>query len=182
MKFSFLFCILSIYSVVSGQKETSKKDSIPHPFKKAMLYSACLPGAGQVYNSIKSTVGHKKAYWKVPLIYAALGTTSYFLISNQLTQKSLREEYSFRTINNTTSNSEWEQYDNDAVLTLYKQYLNMRDLSILGIAAVYFIQIADAGVEAHFLHFDVSDKLTLKIEPTLMNYKSTGIRMQLSFR
>ncbi len=183
MKSFILFGILTLQIVVFSQKEEAEKDSIPHPFKKAMLYSACVPGAGQVYNSIKSTVGPKKAYWKIPLIYSALGATSYFLISNQLTQKSLKEEYTFRiNNNNATNNSKWEQYDNDAVLTLYKQYLNWRDLSILGVAAVYFIQIADAGVEAHFLHFDVSDKLTFKVEPTLMNYKSVGIRMQLTLR
>lgn len=183
MRFIFLLSLTFIQLVIFGQKEDEKKDTIPHPFKKSMLYSACIPGAGQIYNSIHSTVGHKKAYWKVPLIYSAIGATGYFLISNQIIQKSLKEEYSFRINNNNSiSNQKWEQYDNEAVLTLYKQYLNWRDLSILGLAAIYFIQIADAGVEAHFLHFDVSEKLSLNVEPTLMNYKSAGLSLQLSFR
>jgi hypothetical protein len=172
------FCTFSF-----GQLDTLKKDSIPHPFKKAMIYSACLPGAGQIYNSINNKVGPKKAYWKVPLIYAALGTASYFLVSNQLTQKSLRVEYAFRMKNNNqVSDLTWEAYDNSAILTLYRQYLNWRDLSILGVAAIYFIQIADAGVEAHFLNFDVSDNLSMRVNPVLMNNKSAGIQLQFSFR
>lgn len=176
----FLACCF-YYSILFGQIDSLKKDSIPHPFKKAMLYSACLPGAGQIYNSINTKVGAKKAYWKVPLIYTALGTAGYFLISNQLTQKSLKEEYSFR-INNSNQFSDiaWQAYDNEAVLTLYRQHLNWRDLSIIGLAAIYFIQIVDAGVEAHFLNFDVTDNLGLQINPVLMNTKPLGIQFQLS--
>jgi hypothetical protein len=105
------------------------------------------------------------------------------LISNQLTQKSLKEEYTFRINNNNqTLNQTWEPYDNQAILTLYRQYLDWRDLSILGVAALYFIQIADAGVEAHFLNFDVSDNLSLRVNPVLMNPKTAGIQLQFSFR
>ena len=179
-----LILVFFIYnSIVYCQIDSLKKDSIPHPYKKAMLYSACLPGAGQVYNSINSKVGPKKAFWKVPLIYTALGTASYFLISNQLTQKSLKDEYSFRINNNNqTLNQTWEPYDNQAVLTLYRQYLDWRDLSILGLAAIYFIQIADAGVEAHFLNFDVSDNLSMHVNPVFMNSKTAGIQLQFSLR
>jgi hypothetical protein len=40
----------------------------------------------------------------------------------------------------------WEQYDNEGILTLYNQYLTKRDLSILGVGAVYLFQIVDAGI------------------------------------
>jgi hypothetical protein len=179
---SILFFVCSFYYSISvGQMDSLKKDSIPHPYKRAMLYSACLPGAGQIYNSINKKVGPKKAYWKVPLIYTALGTAGYFLISNQLIQKSLKEEYSFR-INNSNKFSDiaWQAYDNEAILTLYRQHLNWRDLSILGLAAIYFVQIADAGVEAHFLNFDVTNNLSLQINPVLMNTKTPGFQFQLS--
>ena len=66
-------------------------------------------------------------------------------------------------------------------LYFYNSYLNNRDLSILGLAAVYFIQIIDAGVEAHFLKFDVSPDLTLKFDATLMSFNSPGIRLNLTF-
>ena len=179
----FLLVLNCYCTFLVGQSGTLKKDSISHPYKKAMLYSACLPGTGQIYNSLHSTVGPKKAFWKVPLICTAMGTAGYFLVSNQMTQKSLREEYTFR-INNTnqTNNQTWETYDNQAILTLYRQYLDWRDLSILGLAAIYFIQIADAGVEAHFLNFNVNDNLSIHVHPALMNHKTAGIQLKLSFR
>lgn len=179
--FILVFCLC--HSILLGQIDSLKKDSIPHPYKKAMLYSACLPGAGQIYNSIHTKTGHKKAFWKVPLIYSALGTAGYFLISNHLTQKSLKDEYSFRSKNNNqVSDLTWQAYDNEAILTLFRQHLNWRDLSILSLAAIYFIQIADAGVEAHFLNFDVSDNLSMRVNPALMNCKTPGIQLQLSLR
>ncbi len=183
MKRFFILVVCFYHTILFGQIDSLKKDSISHPFKKAILFSACLPGTGQIYNSINSKVGPQKAFWKVPLIYTALGTASYFLISNQLTQKSLKDEYSFRINNNNqTLNQTWEPFDNQAVLTLYRQYLDWRDLSILGLAAIYFIQIADAGVEAHFLNFDVSDNLSMHVNPVLMNSKTAGIQLQFSLR
>ncbi len=172
--------VLSLFFSLSAQDTIP--DTLKHPYKKAMLYSAILPGAGQIYNSINSDLRPKKAYWKVPLIYTAMGTAGYFLVSNQLTQKSLKTEYKNRIDNATNLNPTWEPYDDQGVLFLYRQYLDWRDLSILGLAAVYFIQIADAAVEAHFLHFEVSENLTMKFEPTLMNYKSPGISLKMSFR
>ena len=181
MKRIFILICCLYHSFFFGQIDSLKNDSIPHPYRKAMLYSACLPGAGQIYNSIYTKTGPKKAFWKVPLIYSALGTAGYFLISNQLTQKSLKDEYSFRLKNNNqVSDIAWQAYDNEAILTLYRQHLNWRDFSILGLAAIYFIQIADAGVEAHFLNFDVSDNLSVQINPVLMNTKTPGIQFQLS--
>jgi len=132
-----------------------------------MIYSAVIPGAGQIYNSIHRENGPKHAFWKVPLIYGALGTTAYFLTVNNQTQKSLKTEYQHRMDNSGNLNPTWAIYDDAAVLSLYHSYLNKRDMSILGCAAVYFIQIAEAGVEAHFLHFDVSDKLSIQASPIL---------------
>ena len=47
-----------------------EKDSIAHTYKKAMLYSAIIPGGGQIYTSFKSEKKFKNAFWKVPIIYA----------------------------------------------------------------------------------------------------------------
>jgi hypothetical protein len=158
------------------------KDSLFPEYKKVMIYSAVLPGAGQVYNSIHREKGPKHAYWKVPLIYAALGASGYFLTLNNQTQKSLKTEYTNRMNNAGSLNPTWSPYDDQAVLSLYQSYLNKRDMSILGCAAVYFIQIAEAGVEAHFLHFDVTDKLSLQAAPIMFGPSSAGIHIKLQFR
>lgn len=124
--------------------------------------------------------GSKKAYWKVPLIYSGLGTTGFFLISNQLSQKALKQEYTNRIEGNTTD-AKWSAYDDVGILTLYNQYLNRRDLSILGFAAVYLFQIVDANVEAHFVNFDVSEDLSFQVEPTLLPSLSAGLSLKLNF-
>jgi hypothetical protein len=178
----FIFLILLFIHLPSWtQPLLMKRDSFPE-HKKVMLLSAVLPGAGQVYNSIHRENGPKHAFWKVPLIYAGLGATGYFLTVNNQTQKSLKLEYQNRMDNVANLNPTWAQYDDQAVLSLYQSYLNKRDMSILGCAAVYFIQIAEAGVEAHFLHFDVSDKLSMNVHPTLLGPTSAGIHVQFKFR
>ena len=57
-------------------------DMEKHSVRKAAIFSAVLPGAGQVYNHLAMPKGQKKAYWKVPIIYAGLGATGYFALKN----------------------------------------------------------------------------------------------------
>jgi hypothetical protein len=152
-----------------------------HSVKKAMILSAVVPGAGQIYNHMDMPKGQKKAFWKVPLIYAGLGATGYFLISNNIQQKALKTEYNNRMEGNPTD-PQWEQYDNDGILTLYNQYLDRRDLSILGFGAIYLLQIADAGIEAHFVRFDISKDLSMQIRPSIHYNGQLGFSASLNFR
>lgn len=149
------------------------------PYKKAAILSACLPGAGQVFNSIKTT-GRKNAYWKVPLIAAGLGSVSYFLIRNQQVVSNIKNEYNQR-LNGGITDPSWEDYDTPALLLLYEQYARLRDLSILGIGAVYALQIIDAAAEAHFLKFDVSKDLSLTLYPKQLNSSGILISARLNF-
>lgn len=157
-----VFCMITV--CLTAQKPIKNKalDSL-YPYKKAALFSAILPGAGQIYNSVNASK-RKNAYWKVPLIYAGLGATSFLLMQNQQTINSLKTEYNARIIGPPV-NPKWVDYDNLALISLYDQYARLRDLSILGVGAVYMVQILDAAVEAHFLHFDVSKDLTLQFLP-----------------
>jgi hypothetical protein len=180
MKSIILLITLAPFLLFGQESPIKKSDSSSYYFKKAVLLSACLPGAGQVFNSIKMTNGRKNAYWKVPLIYAGLGAAGYFLVSNQQMKNKLKDEYSLRQLGG--GSQQWIDYDDQAILSLYQQHLDFRDLSILALGAVYFIQIIDAGVEAHFIKFDVSDKLSLSLKPTLMNRKSPGFSVKMSFR
>jgi hypothetical protein len=96
--FSFIFLIsFPLFS----QKEVSSFDTTHSP-KKAVILSAILPGAGQVYN---------KKWWKVPIIYAGLGTAVYFFIRNNREYHLHRDEYLYR-INNggLTQNPDLEIY------------------------------------------------------------------------
>jgi hypothetical protein len=179
-KVAFIFIFISTCFFAQVDTTSVPKDTV-HSVKKAMIFSAVVPGSGQVYNHIAMPKGKKKAYWKVPLIYAGLGTTGYFLVKNQLLQKSLKTEYSNRQDGNAL-NPDWADYDDFGVLTLYNQHLDRRDLSILAVGAIYLIQIADAGVEAHFVRFDISKDLTLNVRPTVLYNRNPGLLLSLNFR
>lgn len=176
--FSFHGLELSYRDTVPGKTDSIK----PHSIKTAVWLSAGLPGAGQVYNHLAMPKGKKKAFWKVPLIYAGLGASTYFLVSNQKNVKSLKNEYNYRLDTGLKNDATWLGYDDSGVLTLYNKYLNWRDLSILAVSFVYVLQVVDAGVEAHFVNFDVSQDLSMTIEPTMMNYRTPGLRLSLNFR
>jgi len=180
-KLLFLFILLTPL-FLSANDSTSVDSTKIHSVRKAVILSAVVPGAGQVYNHMAMPKGKKKAFWKVPLIYAGLGAAGYFLVSNQQQQLSLRREYEFREEYGFRSDPNWIAYDDFGVLTLYNQYLNWRDLSILAVGAVYLLQLADAGVEAHFVSFDVSEDLSISLEPRLLQASAPGIGVSLNFR
>ena len=175
------FCYFILFtSSYFAQEVKAPKDSLELKYhQKSMLASAVVPGLGQIRNSNDGL--NFQAVWKVPLIYGGLGAASYFLISNQQTQKSLKQEYTNR-LSGGMLNPSWASYDDQAVLQLYRQYLDWRDLSILGFAAIYLFQIAEAGASAHFVHFDTHPNLSLQIEPQVLPNQYVGARIQLTFR
>lgn len=174
-----LFVLLIMVCVRLGFTQDVVNDSVI-PYKKAAILSACIPGAGQIYNSIHTT-GRKNAYWKVPLIAAGIGGTTFLLLQNQRLVQSIKTEYNQRMVTGP-SNPIWIDYDNLALVSLYDQYARQRDLAILGIGAVYAFQILDAAVEAHFLHFDVSKDLSLTIHPSMVSRNVLGMRASFSLR
>ena len=179
MKIKLCFILFAFH--FWAQDTLPQKDSIRLEYhQKSMLCSALVPGLGQIRNSIDAPQ-HNHAIWKVPLIYSALGASGYFLMSNQQTQLSLKQEYTNR-INGGQLDPKWSVYDDQAVLQLYRQYLDWRDLSILGFAAIYLFQIADAGAEAHFVHFDTSPNLSFSISPSIVPQQYIGAKFQLTFR
>jgi hypothetical protein len=179
--FTFLTCSLFGQDLSIPFTDTIK----PHSVRKAVILSAVVPGAGQIYNHRAMPKGQKKAFWKLPLIYASLGVSTYFLIRNQNEQKKFRREYSNRQYLSYNDGDEFpglEVYDDAGILTIYNQYLDWRDLSILAVAAFYVLQVADAGVEAHFVSFDISEDLSMTVQPTLMTGFTPGVGIRLNFR
>ena len=75
-----LFILSLFFSIrILGQSVDSVNK---HSVKKATIYSAVIPGAGQVYNHLAMRKGKKKAFWKVPLIYTGLAGTGYLVMQN----------------------------------------------------------------------------------------------------
>jgi hypothetical protein len=160
-----------------------------HSPRKATIYSAILPGLGQVYN---------KKYWKVPLIYIGFGTIGYFINWNNENYQLFRTGYRHLTDDNPETqdylkieavrrnnyNLENQTEFNNLKTALSKQqdyYRRNRDLLIISIVGFYGLNIIDASVDAHLFDFDISDDLTLKWEPSMMNFDNNFVYC-LNFR
>jgi hypothetical protein len=187
MKFLYLSLVVIYSFSLAAQADTTlvePNDSLHSP-KRAALLSTLLPGAGQVYNHINSEKGKHKVFWKVPLIYAGLGATMFFAAENHIMQRNLKREYMLRVENNLTSTEyfpDFAIYDNQGILTLQQQHSRNRDLMLFAFVAVYGLNVLDAFVEAHFVEFDVSEDLTLSIQPSMQSLNTPGIRLALNFR
>jgi len=156
-----------------------------HPSKKAALFSAIIPGAGQVYNHIllpKSSRRKWNVYWKVPFIYGAIGGSAYMLLSKQNEISELKKEYRFRIgLDGGQQHPQYANYDASAILQLHNASQTQRDLFILTTILAYAINILDASVEAHFINFDVSDDLSFHVQPTTSNF-GLGLSLALKFK
>lgn len=154
------------------------KKGVPRSPKKAALLSTLLPGAGQVYN---------KKYWKLPIIYGGAAGLAYSFQFNQSRYIKYRDAYKYRIDNDASTTDNYiGVYSDENLNTLQKYYHRYRDLTVIGFAALYALNIIDASVDAHLSTFDVSDNLSMKIEPTLintfgMNNYTTGLSLKLKF-
>ena len=131
-------------------KDTTKLQEIdPLRPSKAAFYSAILPGLGQAYN---------KKYWKIPLVYGAIGTSMYFYLDNNKKYHSYRDAYKKRLLGLP---DEYEYLDDSRLIAAQRFYQRNRDLSLLVTIAFYVLNIVDANVDAHLTQFNVSEKLSL---------------------
>ena len=184
MRFVVVFFALFICHFAFSQNDSIVVKDTSHSIKKAVLFSAFIPASGQVYNHMHfapKAKGRNNVYWKVPLFYGVLGFALNNLIQNQNTQKTLKEEYYYRLDNNSNLYSEYANYDLTGIVSLTKDYESKRDQAILLLGAAYFIQVLDAGIEAHFVDFDVSEDLTLQFRPKLLNISTLGFGVNLKF-
>ena len=192
---------LSCFSLIAQEKE---KDSLGIPKEvvidstlvikkapinplspaKAAFYSAVLPGLGQAYN---------KKYWKIPIVYGALGTGIYFFINNNKEYNRYRDAYKSRLAgfkndefyldfqgNQLTS----PRITDDGLLRAQKFYRQNKELSLLITAGIYALNIIDANVDAHLLQYNVDENLSLAPHYRLNEFDRTsnvGLTLNFSF-
>lgn len=132
--------------------------TVLHSPKKAAIMSACLPGLGQVYN---------RKYWKVPVLYAGLGGVGYSIYFNNKYYQSFRKAYIARTDNLLETTDEYPRYSATNLLDLRNYYRHNLELSVIILSAVYILNIVDASVDAHLYDFDISDDLSLRVQPSV---------------
>ena len=140
---------------------------------RAAFYSAIIPGLGQAYLG---------KVWKIPIIYAAMGTSYYYynLQNNQM--KEYRTAYKKRQ--NGIFNDRFLEKDipitTEQLLIGMDFHKNYRDIAMLLLAASYMLNILEANVSAHLLQFNVNDDLS--ITPDLIfDERQSGIRLALKF-
>lgn len=184
----FLMCTISAYlSVGQVSKDTSKTskkmvqtDAKTKPAQKtadtakkekslaanAALRSAMIPGWGQAYN---------KKYWKVPIVYGVLAVPVATFAYNLSWYRKCREAYNIRYQNDTsvvTPDLPTDGIDpqlkplSTQSLKLYRnEFRKNVDFSVLAFLAVWGLNVVDAAVDGHLRSFNVSDDLSLKIDP-----------------
>ena len=186
--FTILFTILTGNLAVKAQQIEISNDSLqvvtpPNPKvirspKKASIYAALFPGLGQIYN---------RKYWKLPIVYGGYAGLIYVLGWNNNQYKDFFQGYRIIAAHTSTADMKLEErnfldnliknpsisLDNPSTFTYISTqlksgkdyYRRSRDLTIIGIAALHVLSIIDASVDANLFDFDISDDLSMRIEP-----------------
>ena len=144
----------------------------PNPMR-AMWLSALCPGLGQIYN---------RHYWKLPIVIGAFVGLTYGTSWNNRMLNDYSKAYRDITDNDPNTRSYMDFYpptvkesdlDKTWLTTTLRNrkdyYRRYRDICIIGIAAVYLLNVIDAYVDASMMHFDVSPDLSMRWGPTVID-------------
>ena len=165
----YLFLIFIVYSwtnfaqtpieteVVIEQKQPVRHKIDPLAPARAAFYSAVIPGLGQARN---------KKYWKIPIVYGAIGTGIYFYLDNNKVYKRYRNAYKRRLAGFTDD----EFYglnitpilSNEALIRAQEALRRNKELSLLITIGLYALNIIDANVDAHLLQYNMDTNLAMK--------------------
>ncbi|NTS41654.1 hypothetical protein HRG84_12120 [Flavisolibacter sp. BT320] len=177
--------------------ERDRIDSLRKVFspKKATIRSALIPGWGQIYN---------KKYWKLPLVYGALGTTAYVFFYNVKTYRELRFAYQAKykaglpARDPTRPNQPgpfqdstdyfnikdiYKRIDANSLRLYRDEFRSNVDYSVLVFLIFWGLNVVDATVDAHLKLFDVNPDLSFKMKfgPSQMA-GTTGMSFVLAFK
>ena len=182
----FLLVSVSSWSQQSPSlpKNVNKYDSAQaaHSPRKAAIRSAILPGLGQIYN---------KKYWKLPLVYGALGASGAVFVYNITNYKDTRFAYRVKynmRVNGTDSllfnsiKTNLQPLPEESLRYYRDQFRRDIDYSALFFLLLWGLNVVDATVDAHLKTFDVGPDLSLQFKPGYSELAQTNgfsIRMRL---
>jgi hypothetical protein len=149
---------------VVKSKDTLKSIEIdPLTPAKAAFYSAILPGLGQAYN---------KKYWKIPIVYGAIGTSLYLYVDNKQKYNDFRDAYKSRLAGNP--DPDYDYLSDTQLISAQEFYQRNASLSGLFVIAFYVLNIIDANVDAALIQFNVNQNLSFQpeITPDVVTLKS----------
>lgn len=182
MKYFFFFIFTSISIPAFSQEETTLKsnDSIKDKVifaiatkpSKVAFFSAILPGLGQAHN---------KDYWKIPIIYGALGSGIYAYKFNNDSYIQYRTAYKLLQLGLENDLPFASEKTLERGQKFYKKY---RDLSTFVTIGLYILQIVEASVDAHLQYHNTAPDLSLNsviFENPITQEKTIGLGLSLTF-
>jgi len=187
---------LRVDSLVNDSLQLAPKKFKPDS-KKAVLYSALLPGLGQIYN---------RKYWKLPLVYGGFLGCAYAITWNGTQYNGYKNAYKDFISGVPRENSAWKDYLygsylstpdslwSSSMISSYTSslknakdfYRRYRDLSWFITIGVYGLCMIDAYVDAQLFDFDISPDLSMQVMPVLFdqtagNKRTVGIQLSIAF-
>ena len=177
-RFLFLLGIILLFASQQTEAQNVVFDTVGN----------CLPGLGQVYN---------RKWWKVPIVYAGLGGLGYMAYNNYYEYKSYLHAYEFKTGDlpegvtlNEHESDLANKYAEGQLQTYKESYRRDFEFYCILTAAWYGLNILDACVDGHLYSYDISDDLSLSVDPYLRpmespvkmpQYAQVGLSFQLNF-
>lgn len=158
---------------------------ITHNPHKATFLSILVPGLGQIYN---------EKYWKVPIIYAGFTGLIYYANYNNFVYNKYKNAYNVKLkidAGATGLSDEYEGYSTENLRNLKDDWRRYRDLVYISAGLLYVMQILDANVDAHLFDYDISEDLSMRIEPAVIqnpnlvmnsNYNNSAIGFRCAIR
>lgn len=184
IKTILFFCFFLLVQTITLAQRADTISTIllkKHSPNKAATFSAIIPGLGQVYN---------KQYLKVPIIYAGGIALIYAIQWNHKQYQRYLKAYKLESDTSAITKSEFNGlYSSDNLIVLKDYYRRNRDFSAIGLVALYAANIIDAYVYGHFYNFDVSDNLSLHVNPYILPIHNqfsvkpfAGVSLTLNFK
>ena len=201
-KIIFFFCFTVIFATAYGQTDSTiqkdytisnqidtilKKKSIiqsdssiirtkKHSVLKSVLLSTFLPGLGQVYN---------KKYWKIPIIYAGLSGLGYGFFSNLNNYTKARAAYLSSVDSMPVTDVQYSNLTTSQIQTLKNGYKSTMDVFSIFAILWYSLNIVDAAVDGHMFNYDVSNDLSLELQPQIQQWNQhtyCALSIKLKFK
>ena len=195
------FFIFSFAGFVAAQDDTlsqpkDKWADYEHKPKRAVLWGL-FPGAGQIYNEVgyrRASNKKHRAWWKVPVIYGGMGVCGYYFWKNFTNARDFKNEINYRREFGDTTNlipalANYETEDelingyifNGEEHLGFNTYARRREIFIAATVGIYALSIIEAYVDAHFVTFDVSEDLSMRVMPTMINSYTPGVSIKFNF-
>ncbi len=166
---AYLGLAIASYAFFLGDVAVNYSTNEVSRVKKATTLACIFPGAGQIYN---------KSYWKVPFVVGGIGSMVYCIDWNNRGYQRFKKAYALRAdydLNpdkypNGSTDEFHGRYSAEFLKNLRTNFRRNRDLCLIISGALYVLQIIDAHVDAHLKDYDISDDLTMNLEP-LVEYQ-----------